>query len=446
MKLRRTPATSRRPVGHVVLLAAGMGLAAGVPASLAFASGANVAGASTFRAAAGYPSAQTVTIAPGTGGNLQYAFVDRQGTVYWRAETSTGWSAWAPLSASQKNGKTLTPSSMITWAPGSAGSTMELFGEDGGSVYVTWLTGTTWSTWTVLSATSSTPDAFGGEITYAPGAGSAVQEVFAIDADSLGASTGYLYEKTEVGGGWGKWTKVGTRIFHYDFTGITYAPGSNGSTQELFVSTFGAKPAPTTQTATPHAYVTWSTGGTWHTWVTFAPGDAVVPWGPITYAPGSNGSLQEVFSVGFDTASTAYGAIVDWENPNGTWSGWVTMTKPATAAEGFYTSRVTYAPGSNGSLQELFAITKTQCGVWVDWENPGGTWAGWHSMGAVPPNLQYTYQGYFNWFSMSDATGSNGSLQEIAATSTTATHPVYVQWENPGGTWSGWTVWSATTS
>jgi hypothetical protein len=41
---------------------------------------------------------------------------------------------------------------------------------------------------------------------------------------------------------------------------------------------------------------------------------------------------------------------------------------------------VTYAPGSNGSVQELFATGLG--GVFINYENAGGAWSGWHSMGA----------------------------------------------------------------
>ena len=426
----------------ILVMAAGAGLVVGTPALAAITS--SSAGASTFRAAVGYPAGQTITIAPGTGAYLQYAFVDRSGVVYWRKEYASGaWTGWSLLATTQpaETVTTLTSVSPLTWAPGSDGSTMELFAEDAGLVYVTWLTTTAthpWSAWTPMVAPGTTLDSFyWGDIVYAPGTNGHLQQIFAYTTP-----TGYVFEKAEsAGGSWGKWSELPTRTygFYYDGLDLTYAPGSNGSTQELIAYT----------ETTGGIYVTWTSHGTWAPWATFRPSAATVngpttltyPFYPgTTYAPGSNGSLQELFAVG-NTSDV----FVDWENPGGSWSGWTIMGHATT---GFLHSRITYAPGSDGSVQEIFATTFTSTGgAWVNWENPGGAWAGWHSMGLTAITFdEPTSASGFTYTNVSYAPGTNGALQEIAATSATPTNPTYLQWENPGGTWSGWHLWSDTTS
>jgi hypothetical protein len=44
---------------------------------------------------------------------------------------------------------------------------------------------------------------------------------------------------------------------------------------------------------------------------------------------------------------------------------------------------VTYAPGSSGSVQEIFARNSAGT-VYENWENSGGTWNGWVSLGGTP--------------------------------------------------------------
>jgi beta-N-acetylhexosaminidase len=90
----------------------------------------------------------------------------------------------------------------------------------------------------------------------------------------------------------------------------------------------------------------------------------------VTYAPGSHGSLQELF------ATAANGQVqINYEVPGGIWSGWHTLGGQNLLGG------VTYAPGSNGSLQELFA-TAANGQVQINYEVPGGIWSGWHSMGS----------------------------------------------------------------
>jgi beta-N-acetylhexosaminidase len=89
----------------------------------------------------------------------------------------------------------------------------------------------------------------------------------------------------------------------------------------------------------------------------------------ITYAPGSNGSIQELFAVGANNQ-----VYNDYEVPGGAWSGWHLFPGPALYGP------ITYAPGSNGSIQELFAVGANNQ-VYNDGEAPGGAWSGWRSLG-----------------------------------------------------------------
>ncbi len=183
-------------------------------------------------------------------------------------------------------------------------------------------------------------------------------------------------------------------------SGVTYAPGTNGSLQELF-----------TVATNNQVYVDYENpGGAWSGWHPF-PGPAT--YGPVTDAPGTNGSLQELFTV-----ATNNQVYVDYENPGGAWSGWHPFPGPATYGP------VTDAPGTNGSLQELFTVA-TNNQVYVDYENPGGAWSGWHP-----------FPGPATYGPITDAPGTNGSLQELFTVATN--NQVYVDYENPGGAWSGW--------
>ena len=109
-----------------------------------------------------------------------------------------------------------------------------------------------------------------------------------------------------------------------------------------------------------------SSGGGWVWQPASGPG---LTTGPVTYAPGSNGSLQELFARrpprgGLEQLRTA---------PAAPGSGWHPMSGP-----GLTTGPVTYAPGSNGSLQELFA-PGPHGAVWTNYElrrrrlDPAGT-------------------------------------------------------------------------
>ena len=455
MRARRTPTGEarrgfgRRVVARVALLAAGTGLVVGAPALLGLGQG-TAGAATTFRATVGYPAAQTVTVTQGTNGALQDAFYADKGTVYWRQELASGaWTTWRPLTDTQFGSppEDLAYYGGITAAPGSNGSTLELFttaypDNDDTYVYVTWETATpstakvaVWSTWVPLATTRY--DYFYDEVAYAPGTNGNLQEIFSVD------DTGTILEKVErPGGSWGAWKRVATggKFANYDDEdALTYAPGTNGSSQELFSYTY----------TTGKIWVTWTSGGTWHTWVTFNPPATdttfthTYPFYPgMTYAPGSDGSLQEIFAVGYEHGYQAY---VNWENPNGSWAGWHSMGAPAGDTDGFDYSRLTYVPGSSSSLQEIFGVGDSTGQVYVYWENPNGSWAGWHSMGS--PTLYFDEDNpadYIDYYDVSYAPGSNGSVQELfglAYTTSKTSYGTYVDWENPGGSWSGWVYW-----
>jgi len=178
---------------------------------------------------------------------------------------------------------------------------------------------------------------------------------------------------------------------------VTYAPGSNGSVQEAF-----------TRGADGNAYEDFeSSTGAWSGWHSL--GGPVAS--DITYAAGSNGSVQEIF------ARNAGGAVVEqFEDSTGAWSGWHSLG-------GTIAGDVTYAPGSHGSVQELFA-RGTDGNAYEAFENSTGSWSGWHSLGGtVAGDITY-------------APGSNGSVQEIFAR--TAGGAVVEQYEDSTGNWSGW--------
>ncbi len=229
-------------------------------------------------------------------------------------------------------------------------------------------------------------------VTYAPGSNGSLQELFAT------TTTGQVQTDYELAGGaWSGWHPFGGQNL---LGPITYAPGSNGSLQELFAATT------TGQVQTDYELA----GGAWSGWHPFGGQNLL---GPITYAPGSNGSLQELF------ATTTTGQVqTDYELAGGAWSGWHPFGGQNLLGP------ITYAPGSNGSLQELFATTTTGQ-VQTDYELAGGAWSGWHPFGGQNLLGPITY-----------APGSNGSLQELFATTTTG--QVQTDYELAGGAWSGW--------
>jgi hypothetical protein len=153
-------------------------------------------------------------------------------------------------------------------------------------------------------------------------------------------------------------------------------------------------------------------------WVYVSPGQIRLT-GDVTYAPGSHGSVQELFAR--DSSGETW---EDWESSGGSWSGWHGLG-------GTVASDLTYAPGTNGSVQEIFARNSAGT-VYEDWENSDGTWSGWHSLGGtVAGNITY-------------APGMNGSVQEIFARSSAGTPEE--DWEYSGGSWSGWTSLGGTIS
>ena len=224
-------------------------------------------------------------------------------------------------------------------------------------------------------------------VTYAPGSNGSTQEIFTV-------AGGKVYESVETAGGnWSPWTSLGGEGFSGP---VTYAPGSNGSTQELFAVAGG------------DVYVSWeSRGGAWSPWVSLG-GEGFS--GSVTYAPGSNGSTQELFAV------AGGGVYVSWESAGGAWSGWESLGGSGLSGP------LTYAQGSNGSVQELFGVSGGHAAV--SWESPGGAWSPWESLGGAGLSGPLTY-----------APGSNGSVQELFGV---AGGDVYASWELADGAWSAW--------
>ena len=237
-------------------------------------------------------------------------------------------------------------------------------------------------------------------VTYAPGSHGSLQELFAVNA------SGQVQTNYELPNGtWAGWHSLGGQNL---LGGVTYAPGSHGSLQELFA--VNASGQVQTNYELPN--------GTWAGWHSLGGQNLL---GGVTYAPGSHGSLQELFAV------NASGQVqTNYELPNGTWAGWHSLGGQNLLGG------VTYAPGSHGSLQELFAVNASGQ-VQTNYELPNGTWAGWHSLGGQNLLGGVTY-----------APGSHGSLQELFAVS--ASGQVQTNYELPNGTWAAGTAWAAKTS
>ncbi len=243
---------------------------------------------------------------------------------------------------------------------------------------------------------ASGPGLTTGPVTYAPGSNGSLQELFTPGPQGAVWTT---YESP--GGAWSPWhPQSGPGLT----TGpITYAPGSNGSLQELFT------PGPQGAVWTTYE----SPGGAWSPWhPQSGPG---LTTGPVTYAPGSNGSLQELFTPG------PQGAVwTTYELPGGAWSPWHPQSGP-----GLTTGPVTYAPRGNETLQQLFA-PGPHSAVWTTDELPGGAWSVWHRLS--PTGLTTG--------PITSAPGSNGSLQELFAPGPQGA--VWTTYELPGGAWSLW--------
>ena len=410
------------------VLAATVGLVVGAPAMVALtatASGAATSGtgnpSTTQVAADGFPSEQLITYAPGFDGAVQEAFTDfttgTSGKIEWSTESSNGsWSAWSEIGTT---GASLEETETITWAPGSNGSTQEIFFNTChyAVVKVAFQTKGVWSTWISMGG-DNFYYSIGGP-TYAPGSNGSVQELFDVDFTTATyghGNGGVLYTDYEnPGGTWSGWSAALDQTMHFSLnTKVLYSPGTSGSLQELFAYN------------TTGVYATWENpGGSWHSWVSFSTKTYGYPTTgeSLTYAPGSNGSVQQLF---LDTHGTL---VAKWENPNGTWSAWT----PINGDE--LDSVVTYAPGSNGSTEEIFGVSSTGTAE-VTW-SVHGAWSAWTSLGKATgttfgPSVTY-------------APGSNGSVQELfargattPATPYTVTGTVFVAWENPGGSWSGW--------
>lgn len=334
---------------------------------------------------------QTANGTPEVAGTWSYPNLARSAyeVVYNLYTTWTGrGTAYAAIRADLARGATPKTTAKAIWA-----SPWDVGGYDTGADWYGVVTGTyTTATPPRVTFNNATdwdsPQAV--SVTSAPGVDGYTQEVYAV------TTSGTIWQKSLKDGQWYGWYNLDGS----GFTGtVDEAPGVLGSTQEIFAISGG------------QVYANWVTKSKWNGWVsmdgsTFA---------SVTWAPGSNGSLQELFGIEQDGS-----VYVDWENTNGTWSGWV---QEAGSMAGF--SDVSVATGSNGSLQELFGIN--QGSVMVTWENPGGAWTPWMPMGSQ--------QGLSFSGSITVAPGSNGSLQEIFVESS---GNVYVKWENPGGAWSAW--------
>ncbi len=229
-------------------------------------------------------------------------------------------------------------------------------------------------------------------VTFAPGSNGSLQELFAVGP---GGRAFLDYEAP--GGRWSGWVPLGGQGL---LGPVTFAPGSNGSLQELFAVGPGGQ-----------VFLDYEVpGGAWSGW---APKGGQGLQAPVTFAPGSNGSVQELFAVG-----PGGQVFLDYEVPGGAWSGWVPK-----GGQGLF-GPVTFAPGSNGSVQELFAVGSGGQ-VFLDYEAPGGAWSGWHPLGGQGLLGPVTY-----------APGSNGSVQELFAVGPGG--QVFLDYEVPGGAWSGW--------
>jgi hypothetical protein len=207
---------------------------------------------------------------------------------------------------------------------------------------------------------------------------------------------------------------AGTTSFdsYADHVGIVASVNSNG-TVNLINGDFMGSSNISVQANDNESIASWAAAiwGSGEEWVYVSPGQIHLT-GDATYAPGSNGSAQEIFAR--DTSGDTWEA---WENSSGGWSGWHSLG-------GVVASDITYAPGSNGSVQEIFARNSAGT-VYEDWENSNGGWSGWHSLGGTMAG-DITY-----------APGMNGSVQEIFARTTSGTPEE--DWEYSSGGWSGWT-------
>jgi hypothetical protein len=235
---------------------------------------------------------------------------------------------------------------------------------------------------------------FTGDVTYAPGVNGSLQEVFAHSSD------GTVYESWEDSAGqWSRWASLGGDII----SNLTYAPGPGapGSVQELFG--IGAD---------HQAFEDWQDStGHWNGWVPRGGTSAGELTGDLSYGPGTNSSVQELF--GRNTNGTVYEM---WEDASLKWSLW-------NSRGGTMASDITVAPGSGGSVQELWARNSLDT-IFEAWENSSGQWSTWRSRGAgLTSNLTY-------------APGSQGSLQEIWGVKS-ASGNVFEMWENyPSLAWS----------
>ena len=235
-----------------------------------------------------------------------------------------------------------------------------------------------------------------GVVTFAPGSNGSLQELFVSDP---GGRVLMAFEMA--GGAWSSFRPLsGPGVAGGP---VTFAPGSNGSLQELFVAGPGGEVWTEYEVA----------GGAWRGWHPLSgPG---VTGGPVTVAPGSNGSLQELF-----VSDPGGRVLMAVEMAGGAWSSFRPLSGPGVAG-----GPVTFAPGSNGSLQELF-VAGPGGQVWTDYEVAGGAWRGWYPLGG--PGAA---DGVVTF-----APGSNGSLQELFVAGPGG--EVWTDYEVAGGAWPGW--------
>jgi hypothetical protein len=311
----------------------------------------------------------TITYAPGIGTSLQELFgVGPKGQLYEDYETAGGhWSGWNVRGVT--NGVTLMDD--LSYGPGpttSASTTQELFGlATTGAVYEIWQTCTTptsgtgqctWSLWNTRGGDMHS------DVTVAPGNPNldTVQEIWARNTN------GNLFEESENNSYvWGNWVQEADQAGQNEgmTSNLTYAPGTGGTTGSL-QEIWGIKGS------SGNVFETWENQD--NQWVNLNDRAGVMT-GNLTYAPGPATGDQEIWAR--NTNGTAF---EDWWTQNTTtgqwsWSGW-------NSRGGDSAGDLTYAPGSHGSQQEIFAVQPSGA-ICQTYENTNNTWTTWHTIGTT---------------------------------------------------------------
>jgi hypothetical protein len=163
----------------------------------------------------------------------------------------------------------------------------------------------------------------------------------------------------------------------------------------------------------------WQTkpGGTWGSWSLLGhPQSSLTVEGSPTVVENQDGRL-EVFTVGADEALWHI-----WQTaPNGPWSSWASLAKPA---NGGVNPLVSAHVNDDGRL-EVFAINRDGA-LWHIWQTtPSGPWSTWASLGMPEgismPVVSQNQDGRLEAFTV----GSDQALWHIWQT-------------KPGGTWGNW--------